>query len=132
MCSAQNETDKNKDGSESSVLESKESILRFKAGYKKLKIILSESNEFLIGRGDGCNIRLDKMIAAEGLSREHAMITKTPAEDGNIAYRIKDMGSTHGTYVNGEKIGGDYRLLNHRDEIKFGQYIIFVFKQGLT
>lgn len=132
MCSSQNEIDKNKDGTESSVLESKESLLRFKAEYKKLKIILSGSNEFLIGRGDRCNIRLDKMIAAEGISREHAMITKTTAEDGKIVYQIKDMGSTYGTYVNGEKIGGDYRLLNHRDEIKFGQYLIFVFKQGLA
>ena len=132
MCSSQNEIDKNKDGTESSVLESKESLLRFKAGYKKLKVMLSGSNEFLIGRGDRCNIRLDKMIAAEGISRAHAMITKTTAEDGKIVYQIKDMGSTYGTYVNGEKIGGDYRLLNHRDEIKFGQYLIFVFKQGLA
>lgn len=132
MCSSQNEIDKNKDGTESSILESKESLLRFKSGYKKLKIVLIGSNEFLIGRGDRCNIRLDKMIAAEGISREHAMITKTTAEDGKIVYQIKDMGSTSGTYVNGEKIGGDYRLLNHRDEIKFGQYLIFMFKQGLV
>ena len=132
MCSSQNEIDKNKDGTESSVLESKESLLRFKTGHKKLKIILSGSNEFLIGRGDRCNIRLDKMIAAVGISREHAKITKTTAEDSKIVYQIKDMGSTYGTYVNGEKIGGDYRLLNHRDEIKFGQYLIFVFKQGLA
>ncbi|MFH0889015.1 MAG: FHA domain-containing protein [Planctomycetota bacterium] len=132
MYSSQNEIDKNKDGTESSILESKESLLRFKSGYKKLKIILSGSNEFLIGRGDRCNIRLDKMISADGISREHAMITKTTAEDGKIVYQIKDMGSTSGTYVNGEKIGGDYRLLNHRDEIKFGQYLIFMFKQGLA
>jgi len=132
MCSSENETDKNNNGSESSVLESKESLLRFKSGYKKLKIVLSESNEFLIGRGDRCNIRLDKMIAAEGISREHAMIQKTTAEDGQIAHHIKDLGSTHGTYVNGQKIGSDYRLLKHRDEIKFGQYLVFVFKQGLT
>ena len=132
MCSSENETDKNNNGSESSVLESKESLLRFKSGYKKLKIVLSESNEFLIGRGDRCNIRLDKMISVEGISREHAMIIKTTAEDGQIAYQIKDMGSAYGTYVNGQKIGGDYRLLNHRDEIKFGQYVIFVFKQGLS
>ncbi|MFH1228654.1 MAG: FHA domain-containing protein [Planctomycetota bacterium] len=132
MCSSQNEIDKNEDGSESSVLESKESLLRFKAGYKKLKIMLSGSNEFLIGRGDRCNIRLDKMIAAEGISREHAMIARTTAENGKIEYQIKDLGSTYGTYVNGEKIGGDYRLLNHRDEIKFGQYLIFVFKQGIV
>ncbi|MFH1226565.1 MAG: hypothetical protein V1701_01525 [Planctomycetota bacterium] len=86
MCSSQNEIDENKDGSESSVLESKESLLRFKAGHKKLKIMLSGSNEFLIGRGDRCNIRLDKMISAEGISKEHAMITKTTAEDGKIVY----------------------------------------------
>ena len=131
MCSSQNEIEQNKDGSESSVLESKDSLLKFKAGYKKLKIILSDSDEFLIGRGDKCNIRLDKMIAAEGVSREHAMIIKKAAENGTIAYQIKDMGSAHGTYVNGQKIGGDFRALNDRDEIKFGQYVIFVFKQGL-
>jgi len=132
MCSSQNEIDDNKDGSESSVLESRESLLRFKAGDKKLKIILSGSNEFIIGRGDRCNIRLDQMIAAGGISREHAMIIKTTAEAGKITYHIKDMGSAYGTYVNGEKIGGDYRPLNHRDEIKFGQYLIFVFKQGVV
>jgi len=123
MCSSQNEIEQNKDGSESSVLESKDSLLKFKAGYKKLKIMLSDSSEFLIGRGDKCNIRLDKMIAA--------MIIKKAAENGTIAYQIKDMGSAHGTYVNGQKIGGDFRALNDRDEIKFGQYVIFVFKQGL-
>ena len=50
---------------------------------------------FMIGRDEAC----DLPIASNRVSREHAVIER----NGN-AYRVQDLGSTNGTFVNGRRV----------------------------
>ena len=50
----------------------------------------------ILGRGENAQIRLDD----DGVSRRHAEIVRL--DDG--AVQLRDLGSTNGTFVNGEKI----------------------------
>ena len=77
-------------------------------------------NETTIGRSNQNDIVLsdrDKTV-----SRQHCKITE---ENGH--FRIQDVGSDFGTYVNGQKISGK-ELLYDEDEIKIGQRTTFRFK----
>lgn len=49
----------------------------------------------VVGRGDGCDARLDR----GGVSKLHCVIVKT---DGLLL--VRDLGSTNGTRVNGQKV----------------------------
>ncbi|KAB8300945.1 hypothetical protein EYC80_002870 [Monilinia laxa] len=51
------------------------------------------------------------------MSRNHAEIIYSPSE---MNIQIRDVGSMHGTFVNGERLGGDTKPLNLNDEIAFG------------
>lgn len=66
--------------------------------------------EMVIGRVDTCDIMLDD----EGVSRKHSRIIGQP--DGTVA--ILDLGSTNGTWVEGQKI--TYRQLKDGDRIQIG------------
>ncbi len=55
----------------------------------------------LVGRHEACDIVLPSRL----VSHEHARIHK-----GLFGYTIEDVGSTHGTYVNGERVEGRKRL----------------------
>ena len=70
--------------------------------------IVIEKFPFLLGRNESC----DYQVPSTRVSREHAAIHK----DGKH-YRIKDLGSTNGTLVNGKKIGE--ALLNDGDLLTF-------------
>lgn len=65
-----------------------------------------------IGR-EGCDIN----IADPEVSRRHATIR---SEGGSVA--IEDLGSTNGTFVNGERISGT-RTLSEGDEVRFGMTV---------
>ena len=65
-----------------------------------------------IGR-EGCDIN----IADPEVSRRHATIRE---EGGQVS--IEDLGSTNGTYVNGERITG-LRALRAGDEVRFGNTV---------
>jgi len=67
--------------------------------------------EMLLGRHPECQVTLKDST----VSRRHARITT----DGN-AYYVDDVGSQHGTRVNGELIRGPERLYD-RDEIQISQ-----------
>lgn len=64
----------------------------------------------LIGRGDGASVRLSD----QSISRQHATIR---FEAG--FYRVFDIGSANGTYVNGAALTGS-RVLREGDRLQFG------------
>jgi EAL domain-containing protein (putative c-di-GMP-specific phosphodiesterase class I) len=70
--------------------------------------IVIEKFPFTLGRNESC----DYQVQSTRVSREHACITK----DGRH-FRIKDLGSTNGTLVNGKKISE--ALLNDGDLLTF-------------
>ncbi len=76
------------------------------------EVIPLAEGENLVGRDPGLSLSL----TGEGtVSRRHASITKADA-----AVVVKDLGSTNGTYVNGNKIDAE-RPLSPGDNVQFGQ-----------
>lgn len=83
---------------------------------------VSGSRQYLIGRDEKCQIKFSQ---AEVSSR-HAMLEKNP----NGAPQITDLGSTNGTFVNGQRIfsttelkKGDIVLLANKYALNWEQYI---------
>ncbi|HEY8947043.1 MAG TPA: DUF4388 domain-containing protein [Polyangiaceae bacterium] len=90
--------------------------LRFISGkYQGGEFPLSEGQEIIIGRSS----ELDMVLVEEMVSRRHARIT---LQDGVIS--IEDLGSTNGTFVNGEKI--QKGTLREGDRILIGTSILKV------
>ena len=91
--------------------------LRFISGkYQGGEFPLRMNREIIIGRSSD----LDMVLVEDMVSRRHAKISSTDAE-----VFIQDMGSTNGTFVNGEKIAGR-ALLHEGDRILVGTSIIKV------
>src|SRR3954466_14286249 len=91
--------------------------LRFISGkYQGGEFPLRMNREIIIGRSSD----LDMVLVEDMVSRRHAKISSTEAE-----VYIQDMGSTNGTFVNGEKIAGR-ALLHEGDRILVGTSIIKV------
>jgi len=70
-----------------------------------------ESGQLSIGRDEDNDVSIPDDGRA---SRQHALIEKLPA-----GWSVRDLGSTNGTFVNGERIVRD-RALRSGDEIKVG------------
>ncbi len=91
--------------------------LRFISGkYQGGEFPLRMNREIIIGRSSD----LDMVLVEDMVSRRHAKISSTDLE-----VYIQDMGSTNGTFVNGEKIAGR-ALLQEGDRILVGTSIIKV------
>jgi pSer/pThr/pTyr-binding forkhead associated (FHA) protein len=91
--------------------------LRFISGkYQGGEFPLRMNREIIIGRSSD----LDMVLVEDMVSRRHAKITTS---ENDIF--IQDMGSTNGTFVNGEKISGRARLAEG-DRILVGTSIIKV------
>ena len=76
-----------------------------------------------IGRSGECHI---KILNDFYVSREHALVTFNQEEK---KFFIKDLGSKHGTFVNGVKIEeGEQRELKENDHIRLGKDTYFTFK----
>lgn len=90
--------------------------LRFISGkYQGGEYPLAEGQEIVIGRSS----ELDMVLVEEMVSRKHARIALA---DGSIS--IEDLGSTNGTFVNGEKV--QQGTLREGDRVLIGTNILKV------
>src|SRR5215211_1835938 len=76
----------------------------------------------------GQELQIGRSAAGEGrlgddpeISRQHARITRNP--QGQLV--VEDLGSTNGTYVNGQRIGGP-QVLNPGDTVQMGRSTLSV------
>jgi hypothetical protein len=76
------------------------------------KLVPLEAERLTIGKAASNDVALssDRMV-----SRLHAVLERFPA-----AWCVRDLGSSNGTFVNGERIWAD-RALRHADEIRIGK-----------
>ena len=81
--------------------------------------ILISREEFLLGRGTDCDLRLSDI----NISRHHCLIRTRPEE-----ITLADLGSSNGTYVNGHRVVSQVAL-KPGDEIRVGEFR-FVFELG--
>lgn len=79
---------------------------------------LLEKSEITVGRDPGN----DFVVEFSAVSKYHAKFFKVGEN-----YHIEDLGSSNGTFVNGEKITGSY-LLSHGDLIGLGQTVKIVYQ----
>ena len=86
---------------------------------KEFELIKSE---IIIGRDDGVDI----VIPTPAVSRRHAKLSM----EGN-GYVLEDLGSSNGTFVNGERLRGR-KALHAGDEIKLGQAITLAYSAPVT
>jgi diguanylate cyclase (GGDEF)-like protein len=77
--------------------------------------IALDGKTFTIGRGSDCDVRLDDNLA----SRQHARL-QTAA--GGQIYCLHDLGSTNGTFVNGQLVE-DPIALQDGDKIRVGRHV---------
>ncbi len=78
--------------------------------------------EVVIGRDDGVEI----VISTPAVSRRHARLML----EGD-AYAIEDLGSSNGTFVNGDRLIGR-RKLQHGDQIRLGQAINLMYSSPVA
>lgn len=77
-----------------------------------------EAGQLTIGRDPGNAI----VIADAEVSRKHARLTLQ--KDG---YLLEDLGSTNGTFVNGQRLSGPYKLQNG-DLIALGEQVVLAYE----
>jgi DNA-binding NtrC family response regulator len=78
------------------------------------RIPLPESGEWILGRGGDCDLRIED----PGVSRRHASLTIAA---GTVT--LADLGSRHGTTLNGAKLGGP-RSVFSGDVIGLGEAVL--------
>jgi pSer/pThr/pTyr-binding forkhead associated (FHA) protein len=74
------------------------------------KVISLTKQRFLIGRGEDCQLR----PASDQISRNHCAFS---VDDYTV--RLRDLGSTNGTHVNGSRINGEV-ILKDGDRVRIG------------
>jgi len=85
----------------------------FPASQRSIFDLLQHQNSATVGRSTGCDI----VIRDDTVSRQHSRIDKI--EEGR--YRITDLDSTNGTYLNGRKLRG-HAALEFDDVILIGNF----------
>lgn len=79
-----------------------------------------EADEVIIGRHGAADVRFPDM----SISRYHAVLCVS-----NGVWRVIDLDSKSGTYVNGRKVQ-EQMLLKDRDEIRFGTKAVLLHQRG--
>ena len=79
---------------------------------KDILKILNDKGKLLIGRSPDC----DLILEGHTISRNHAVIIKESID----SYKIKDLDSSNGTFVNGNRIKGECKITIH-DKIFIGR-----------
>ena len=69
----------------------------------------------------GRDVTNDIVLGDAEVSRQHSRVTRTPA-----GYVLEDLGSTNGTFVNGERLAAP-RVLNAGDLIGVGENVTLTF-----
>jgi pSer/pThr/pTyr-binding forkhead associated (FHA) protein len=90
------------------------------SGTERTREIAIGNEEFLIGRGTDCDLRLRE----EDISRHHCLIHVRQKE-----MTLSDLGSSNGTFVNGQPVHSQARLKSG-DEIQLGEKVRFVVDLG--
>ncbi len=85
--------------------------LRVASGKQSGHIIPLVSSRFLIGREEDCHLRPNSDL----VSRHHCVFKLD-----EYSLRVRDLGSSNGTFVNGERLRGEV-ILNTGDKIAVGQ-----------
>ncbi|MBX3441280.1 MAG: FHA domain-containing protein [Planctomyces sp.] len=85
--------------------------LRVSSGRQAGSVITLPLGKFLIGREEDCHLRPNSDL----VSRHHCVFTAD-----ELSLRLRDLGSTNGTFVNGERIRGAV-LLNDGDRVAIGK-----------
>jgi two-component system cell cycle response regulator len=93
-------------------------ILTVLRGKRRGETFQLEGASSVLGRGDSTDIRLDD----EGVSRLHAELIRL--DDG--AVQLRDLGSTNGTFVNGEKV--TEQVLLDDDRVALGSTTLLKFE----
>lgn len=97
-------------------------VLRFISGkYQGGEFPLSNGSEVVVGRSSD----LDMVLVEDMVSRRHAKIAMN---DGNII--LQDLGSTNGSFVNGEKV--KRVRLRDGDRVLIGTSIIKLIKRNAS
>jgi diguanylate cyclase (GGDEF)-like protein len=78
-----------------------------------------DKDRVTIGRGSMCDIVLRDEVS----SRLHAEIYQLAVEAGCVEYYVNDLGSTNGTYLNGQFVSSG-QLLQDGDKIKVGNHLL--------
>lgn len=73
-----------------------------------------EASDTVVGLAPGCGIFVDE----DSVSRRHAVLRTSP--DGEVS--VEDLGSTNGTYVNGDRVG--QAALADGDRLLFGSSVV--------
>ena len=84
--------------------------LKVTGGKHAGQVIPLTRHRFIIGRGEDCQLR----PASEQVSRHHCAFT---VDDFTV--RLRDLGSTNGTFLNGERIRGEV-MLKSGDHVRVG------------
>src|SRR6185295_18659310 len=90
-------------------------------GSKKLQSIKLRSEDTIIGRREGCDLR----IPAPAVSRRHCRLS---FQDDLLT--VEDLGSANGTYVNGQSIDQPM-IVRPRDRLTIGP-VTFLVEYPLT
>lgn len=91
-------------------------------GPRGVQVVLLHMERLTIGRSDGNDIVLERDRTASSL---HAVV-----ESYGPGWALRDLGSTNGTFVGGERLLGE-RVLRHNDELRIGQTRI-TFRAGVA